>query len=240
MITIEASPKTYARIGGLLYVIIIASGFSSEFFFRGQLIVGGDPAATAQNIINSQELWRLGIVLEYLCILCTVILAMIYYYLLRPVHKELNLLAAFFRMVSIPVQAIALVNLLDALSPLTRKGYLDSYTADQLYIMANLSIRSHSNGYTVSLLVLGLCFLIHGYLIFKSGFLPKALGILILVAGLGYLTHCLTFILEPSLTRWTFPMMMLPVLGGEVSLCIWLLVKGVDVDKWKLKNAERL
>ncbi|MBN8651471.1 MAG: DUF4386 domain-containing protein [Cytophagales bacterium] len=236
VVSIETSPKTYARIGGFLYLVIIAAGFCSEFFFRGKLIVGGDPVATANNIMAAPGLWRIGIALEYICIICTIILAMIYYYLLMPVHKELNLLAAFFRMVSIPLQAIALVYLIDALAPLTKKEFLSSYTADQLYIMASLSIKSHSNGYSASLLILGFCFLIHGYLIFKSGFLPKALGILILFAGTGYITHCFIFILEPSLTKWTFPIMMLPVLAGEVSLSMWLLVKGVDVEKWKQKH----
>jgi hypothetical protein len=196
MNSIETSPNVYARIGGALYLVIIIAGFSSEFFFRTM---------------------RIGIVLEYICIVCTIVLAMIYYFLLKPVHKELNLLAAFFRMVSISVQAVSLVSLVEALSSST----------------SALSIRSHSIGYNASLLILGFCFLIHGYLIFKSGFLPKALGILILLAGIGYITHCFTFILQPSFTKWTFPIMMLPVLGGEVSLCIWLLVKGVDESKWK-------
>lgn len=233
----ETSPKVYARIGGLLYLVIIITGFCSEFFFRGKLIVAGDPAATATNIMASPGLWRIGIALEYVCIICTIILAMIYYYLLRPVHRELNLLAAFFRMVSIPVQAVSLLYLIDALFPLTRKELFTVFTADQLYRMTSLSIRAHSTGYNVSLLILGFCFLIHGYLIFKSGFLPKVLGILIQIAGVGYLTHCFTFILEPALTKWTFPTMMLPVLAGETSLCLWLLVKGIDVDKWKIKHS---
>jgi Domain of unknown function (DUF4386) len=207
--SIETSPSVYARIGGVLYLVIIIAGFSSEFFFR------------AKDIIASESLWRIGIALEYICIVCTIVLAMIYYYLLRPVHKELSLLAAFFRMVSISVQAVSLVFLVEALSPLN----------------GALSIKSHSIGYNASLLILGFCFLIHGYLIFKSTFLPKALGILILLAGVGYMTHCFTFILEPSLTKWTFPIMMLPVLGSEVSLCLWLLVKGVDENKWKAMHS---
>ncbi len=234
----DTSPQSYARIGGLLYLVIIVTGFCSEFFFRGKLIVAGDPAATANNIMASPGLWRIGIALEYVCIICTIILAMIYYYLLRPVHKELNLLAAFFRMVSIPLQAVSLVFLIEALFPLTQKGFLDSFTADQLYRMASLSIKAHSAGYSVSLLILGFCFLIHGYLIFKSDFLPKVLGILIQIAGVGYIIHDFTFILEPSLTKWTFPIAMLPVLVGETSLSIWLLVKGIDVDKWKIKQSE--
>ncbi|MDZ7650352.1 MAG: DUF4386 domain-containing protein [Cytophagales bacterium] len=112
------------------------------------------------------------------------------------------------------------------------------FTADQLYTMTNFAIKSHSYGYSISLLLLGCCFLIHGYLIFKYEFLPKVLGILIQIAGIGYMTNGFTHILEPSLTAWTFPIIILPVLVAETSLSIWLLVKGVDVDKWKLKQSE--
>jgi len=235
---IETSTQSYARLGGALYLIIIAIGFSSEFFFRGKLVVAGDPAATARNLTASTGLWRTGIALEYLNIALTLILAMIYYYLLRPVNKELNLLAAFFRMVSIPLQAVSLLYLSDALFPITQKTLLNSFTPDQLHAMTASSIRSHSNGYNFSLLVLGFCFIIHGYLIFKSEFLPKVLGLLIQFAGIGYIGHCFTYILAPSLTKWTFPIAMLPVLIGETTLSVWLIVKGVSVDKWKMRNAE--
>lgn len=232
------SIQTYARVGGLLYLVIIAAGFSSEFFFRGKLIVAGDFAATSKNILESPILWRCGIALEFVCIICTVVLAMVYYYLLRPVHKELNLLAAFFRMVSIPMQAVSLLFLIEALLPITQKAFMDSFTIDQLYKMSYLSIRAHAIGYNGSLLVLGFCFLIHGYLISTSEFLPRTLGILIQLAGVAYIVHSFVYILAPSLTRWTFPVAMLPVLIGETTLSIWLTVKGVDVDKWKLKQAE--
>lgn len=233
----ETSPQVYARIGGLLYLVIIVAGFSSEFFLRGKMIVAGDNSATANNIMASPGLWRIGIALEYFCIICTLILATVYYFLLKPVHKELNLLAAFFRLVSITVQAVALLHLIEALFPV-KKELFAVFTADQLYTMTNFAIRSHSYGYSISLLLLGCCFLIHGYLIFKSEFLPKILGILIQIAGIGYMTNGFTHILEPSLTAWTFPIIILPVLVAETSLSIWLLVKGVDVDKWKLKQSE--
>lgn len=231
------SPQIYARIGGLLYLVIIVAGFCSEFFLRGKIIVAGDDSATANNIMGSPGLWRIGIALEYFCIICTLILAMIYYFLLRPVHKELNLLAAFFRLVSITVQAVALLHLIEALFPV-KKELFEVFTADQLYTMTNFAIRSHSYGYSISLLLLGCCFLIHGYLIFKSGFLPKVLGILVQIAGIGYMTNGFTHILKPSLTAWTFPIIILPVLVAETSLSIWLLVKGVDVEKWKMKQSE--
>ncbi len=123
------SPQIYARIGGLLYLVIIIAGFSAEFFFRGKIIVAGNNSATANNIMASPGLWRIGIALEYFCIICTLILAMIYYFLLRPVHKELNLLAAFFRLVSITVQAVALLFLIEALFPV-KKELFEVFTAD--------------------------------------------------------------------------------------------------------------
>lgn len=234
------SPQIYARIGGLLYLIIIVAGFCSEFFLRGKIIVAGNPEATAKNLIASPGLWRIGIALEYFCVVCTLILAMIYFFLLNPVHKQLNLLAAFFRLVSITIQAVAVLFLIQALFPLAQTGISNVFPSDQLYLMTNLSIKAHSYGYSISLLFLGCCFLIHGYLIFRSGFLPKVLGILIQIGGIGYMTNSITHILVPSLTSWTFPIIILPVLVAETSLSLWLLVKGVDVDKWKLMQSERI
>jgi Domain of unknown function (DUF4386) len=236
--TVETSPQVYARLGGLLYVVIIIAGISSEFFFRGKLIVAGNATATAINIQTSPGLWRMGIVVEYTSIICTIILAMIYFFLLRPVHKNLNLLATFFRLISITVQVVALLNLIDALFYLDQSQSLKVFSREQLYAMANLSIKSHSYGFGISLLFLGCCFLIHGYLIYKSDFLPKILGILIQIAGLGYMTNGFTLILAPASTKVIFPIIFLPVFIAETSLGLWLLVKGVNVDKWSTKYAQ--
>jgi hypothetical protein len=238
--TSKYSPQIYARLGGLLYLIIIIAGLSSEFLFRGKLIVADNPAATATNLIASERLWRIGILVEYLSLVCTIVLAMIYFFLLRPVHKNLNLLATFFRLISIIVQVVAILNLTAALFPLISQGTNKVFTSEQVYSLTNFAIRSHSFDYSISLLFLGCCFLIHGYLIFKSGFLPKLLGVLIAIAGLGYLTNSVTLILDPKLTAWTFPIVILPVLAGETSLSLWLLIKGVDVKKWELKQSQNV
>lgn len=230
----EISPKPYARLGGLLYLVIIVTGISSEFFFRGKLIVAGDPMTTAKNIEVFPMTWRLGIVCEYVCIICTVVLAMIYYYLLTPVHKNLNLLATFFRMIAITVQVVAVLHLGEALFYVDASNSRNIFSKDQLYTMTSLSIKAHSFGYSISLLFLGCCFLVHGFLIYKSGFLPKILGILIQIAGLGYIVNGLTIIISPDTTRITFPIIFLPVFVAETSLSLWLLLKGVDVDRWNI------
>jgi hypothetical protein len=229
---VQTSPQVYARIGGLLYLIIIALGIFGQVFVRDRLIVSGDPAATAANIASMESLWRFGIASEFLALICTVALAMVYFFLLRPVSKELNLLATLFRMVSVVVQAVAVLSLVAALFPLVNATSLKAFTPEQLYALANLAIKSHNYGFSVALLFTGCTFLFHGYLIFKSYYLPKLLGVLILVAGLGYVTNSFVLILYPAIANQVFLAIILPVLIGELSLSLWLLVKGVNVQKW--------
>jgi hypothetical protein len=157
---------------------------------------------------------------------------MIYFVLLRPISKELNLLATFLRLVSITVQAVAVLNLVAALFPLGNAAYLKAFTPEQLDALVSLAIKSHSYGFSISLLFLGFTFLIHGYLIFRSGYLPKVLGILIQVAGLGYLTNSFALILYPAVANQVFLAIIVPVFVSELSLCLWLLVKGVNIQKW--------
>jgi hypothetical protein len=231
--SVEASPQVYARIGGALYLIIIVLGIFGEAFVRNKIVVAGDAAATAANITAMESLWRFGIAAEFLSLICTIALAMIYFVLLRPVSKELNLLATFFRLVSIVVQAVAVLNLVAALFPLGNAAYFKAFTPEQLYVLVSLATKSHSYGFSVSLLFLGCTFLIHGYLIFRSGYLPKALGILIQVAGVGYLTNSVALILYPAVANQVFLAIIIPVFVAETSLSLWLLVKGVNVQKWK-------
>jgi hypothetical protein len=195
--TVETSPQLYARIGGVLYLIIIALGIFGEAFVRDRLIVSGDAAATAADITSMEPLWRFGIACEVLALICTIALATIYFFLLRPVSKELNLLATFLRLVSITVQAVAVLNLVAALFPLGNGASLKAFTPEQLHALASLAIKTHSSGFSLALLFLGCCFLVHGYLLFRSGYLPKALGIMIQVAGLCYLTEGFALILVP-------------------------------------------
>lgn len=236
---VQISPQVYARTGGLLYLIIIVLGIFGEAFVRNKIVVPGDAAATAANITAMESLWRFGIASEFLALICTIALAMIYFFLLRPVSKELNLLATFFRLTAIIVQAVAVLNLVAALFPLGNAAYLKAFTSEQLYAMASLAIKSHSYGYGVALLFTGCTFLFHGYLIFRSSYLPKVLGIMIQIAGLGYLSNSFALILYPAVANQVFLAIILPVFVGETSLSLWLLVKGVNVQKWEERAGAR-
>jgi len=230
---VESSPQLYARTGGALYLIIIVAGVFGESFVRGRLIVPGDASVTAGNITAMESLWRFGIAAEFVALVCAVALAMILFVLLRPVSRELNLLATFFRLASLTIEAVAALNLLEALSLLRNATSLEAFTAQQLNVLVAAAIRSHGDGFGVALLFLGVSSLIHGYLILKSGFLPKTVGGLFQVAGICYLTNSTALVLAPGVANQIFPAILLPAFVGELSLCLWLLVKGVNVDGWR-------
>jgi hypothetical protein len=237
---IETSPQLYARIGGGLYLIIIVIGLFGEAFVRDRLIVSGDAAATAANIISHESLWRFHIAAELFLLICAVSLLLIFVILLRPVGRDLILLAAFFNLVAIIIEADITLHLIEALFPLGNAGYLKAFAPEQLYSMASLSLKSHGYGFSVSLLFFGCFCVIVGYLIFKSGYLPKTIGALMQIAGVCYLTDSFALILSPALANRLFPAILVPAFIGEASLCLWLLVKGVNVQRWReLSGAAR-
>lgn len=232
--TIETSTQLFARIAGFLYLLLIALGGIGEYI-RNKVVIPGDAVATAANLSSMETLWRVGATAEFLALICALGMAMIYYYLLRPVSKELNVLATLLRVVASAVQAVAVLSLVAALFPLGDAAYLKAFTPDQLGALARLAIRWHAYGYSLALFFFGSCFLVHGRLIFKSGFLPKTLGILIQVAGVCYVTNSLLLFLAPDIAGQVFPAILLPCFVAELSLCAWLIVKGVNVERWREK-----
>ncbi len=234
--TVETSPKLYARIGGALYLILIILGAVGEVA-RDKITVWSDAAATAANLVSMESLWRFGIVAEFLALIGAIALAMIYFVLLKPVSRELNLLATFLRIVAIAVQTVAVLNLDVALFPLGNAAYLNAFTPEQRHALAILAIKAHGHGYGLALLFFGSCFLVHGRLIFKSGFLPKLLGILIQIAGLCYWTNSFALFLAPAFAARIFPAILIPCSFGALSLCLVLPGKGVNVEKWQEANA---
>ena len=231
----EASPRVLSRIAGVLYLIIIAGGLYGEAFIRGRLIVPGDAAATAANLRSLEPLWRLGIASEFFMLACTTCLAVILYVLLRPVSRDLALLAVSFNLVSIAVEAANEQQLLAALFPLGSAAYLGAFRPEQLDAMASLSLQSYAHGFGVSLIFFGCECIVAGYLIFRSGYLPRVLGVLMALAGTCYLINSFALFVAPAVASRLFPAILLPAFVGELSLCLWLLVKGVNVERWKAR-----
>src|SRR4051812_11851410 len=230
--TPDTSPQLFARLGGALYLVLIGLGIYLQVVM-GWVIVSGDARGAAANLTAMESAWRLAIAAEFLALACVTALAMIYFVLLRPVNRELNLLATFLRLVGIAVETIATLNLAGALFPLSADGFLTAFTPEQRQAMAYLAIKTHGHGYGVALLFFGFTFLFHGHLIARSGYLPRLLGILIQVAGLAYLINSFALFVAPALQSRLFPAILLPAFVAEMSLCLWLLVKGVNVAKWQ-------
>ena len=231
--TVQFSPQTYARIGGVLYLIIIAAGLFAEAFVRNKLVVPADAAATATNIMAHETLFRLGIAADLATFLLAVALTMILYVLLKPVNRNLALLMVFFNLVQDAIGGINGLNSYRALQLLGGADYLKVFSPEQLQAMALLSLKAHSVGFGVALIFFGFSCLALGYLIFRSGFFPKLLGILMAIAGLCYLINCFALILSPPVAGALFPWVLLPAFIGELSLALWLAVKGVNVPKWE-------
>lgn len=237
--SIDDFPQRYARIGGALYLAIIVLGGFAEGFVSNKLIVSGDAATTAANILASPQLWRLSVAGNFIVVLFAVPLLWIEYLLLRPVSKQLVLLAILFNLVSLAVEAISKLFLLAVLPTLASPDYLKAFDPHQLQILANLALGSHDIAFNIALIFFGFTCIVNGYLIFKSGYLPKLVGILMQIAGVSYLIACFAALFAPALADLITPAILLPPLIGESSFCLWLLIKGVNVAKWNERLSSR-
>lgn len=231
--TIERSPQVYARIGGILYLMIIVAGAFGEIFVRGTLIVSGEAAATAGNILASQSLWRAGIAGDILVHVFDIPLMMVLYVILKPVNRNLAFLAVLFNLIQTAVLVTNKFNLLMPLFLLGNATYLNSFEPDQLQALTQLFVRLHGYGFGIGLIFFGFACLVYGYLIFKSDYLPRILGVLMQIAGLSYLTSSFALLLVPTFASMIVPAILVPAFIGELSLALWLLMKGVNIEKWE-------
>ena len=232
-VTREIKPQVYARAGGVLYLAMIALGLVEELFIRGRIMVYGDAGATFANLQKMEMLWRIGVAMEMVLLIITIPLSVILYVLTRPVHKELALMALLFGSIATAVEGAYSIQLVEALFPLARNAYLSAFTASQLQAMTYLAMKAHVFGFGIGLLLFGPFFLLTGYLIFTSGYLPKPIGVLYQLAGVAYMFNTFVLILAPQLAGGAFMIMAAPVFIGEISLALWLLIKGVQMERWR-------
>ena len=231
--TSKTSPRLKARTVGGLYLIVIAAGLFAEAFVRGTLIVSGDAAATASNILASEQLFRLGFAADLVAVAAYIGVTALLYELLKPVSRTLALLGAFFGLAGSAIMAVNMVNHLAPLFLLGDAGYLSAFEADQLQALARVSLRLHSLGYNIAIVFFGLHLLFLGWLVLRSRFLPRILGVLLAIAAVGFLANKFTIFLAPAFAAQIPPYVMLTSLIGEGALALWLLVMGVNAAKWK-------
>ena len=230
--TIKTSPQLYARIAGALYLINIACGVFGEIFVRAHLVVAGDAFATAHHIMASEFLFRCGVAGDLIMHITDVPMTVIFYVLLKPVSRDLSLLAALFGMLQTAVLVANKLNLVTVLLLLGGSNYLTAFAPNQLQALASLSLSLHEYGFGVGLIFFGVSCLVTGYLMFRSGYFPRTLGILQAMAGVCYLINSFAQLLFPSLAAKMVPAILLPAFIGELATCVWLIVRGVNISKW--------
>ena len=225
-------PQTLARIAGVLFLLTIIAGGFGEAYVPAKLVVSGDAAATAKNVLDSPLLFRLGFASYLVEAVCDIALTLFLFLLLRPVRYDLALLAAFFGLVSTALFAVA--ELFYFATPLLLRGadHLKSFSPDQRNALAALSLQVYAVGGGIFMVFYGLAALIRGYLIFRSDYLPKFLGVLMAVAGLGFVVKNFALVLAPA---YASDVLLLPMFLTVVAMTAWLLVKGVDVAKWQAR-----
>jgi hypothetical protein len=223
----EASPGPRARITSVVYLFYFLTAVSGMFFLKG-LVVDGDAAATANNILAQQPLFRLGLATGLISTACYVAVTALFYDLFRPVNRRLSLLAAFFSLVGCAILAFASLFQLAPLVVLGGGQYLSVFKVEQLRALAFLLLELYGLAVSICFVFFGVYCLLIGYLIFKSSFLPRILGLLMAFAGLGWLTF-----LFPPLADYLSPYNLVLGFLAELALMLWLLVMGVDVERWK-------
>jgi Domain of unknown function (DUF4386) len=223
----ETSPCPSARITGVVYLLYFLTAVLGEFFLKG-LVVDGDAAATANNILAHQSLFRLGLATGLIATACYIAVTALFYDLFKPVNRGLSLLAAFFSLVGCAILAFASLFQLAPLVVLGGSQYLSVFKVEQLRALALMFLGLNTQANNICVVFFGIYCLLIGYLIFKSTFLPRILGVLMALAGLGWLTF-----LSPPLANHLSPYNLVLGFLAELLLMLWLLVRGVNVQRWK-------
>src|SRR2546429_7532834 len=224
----ETSPRLKARITGVFYLVTILTGLFAQGFVSGKLVVGGDAAATATNILTHRGLSQLGFAVYLIEMACQIAVTALFYDLLKPAGRSVSLLAAFLGLAGCVIKTFSRVFFIVPLFVLGSPHYLSVFSKEQLQALALLFLKVNDRGAAMALVFFGFYALLTGYLIMRSTFLPRILGVVSVFGGLGWLS----FLYLPLGYR-LFPYIAAFGLLGAVALLLWLLVFGVNEQRWK-------
>ena len=233
MISIQRS----ARIAGVLYLLIaVLSGFV-HFYVRDKLVVSGNATTTATNIMASAGLFRVSIAAELVILLSEIVLLVLLYVLLKPVSNTLSLVAAVSRLAMTTIHGINVLNNLIVLLLVSGAGYVTVFAPNQLHALVMLFLDAKRYGFSIGVAFLALHAAILSYLIFKSGYFPKVLGVLFMIATFGYLIDSFAHVLVANHKTGAI-YFVLPITIAEIAFPLWLLIKGVNVKQWGKRARE--
>ena len=224
----EASPRFKARLAGVCQLMEALTAAFGEVIIPGKLVVASNAAATAANILGHQRLFWLGFVLSLIGVAFHIAWALLMYELLNPVNRSLSRLAAFVILVGCAIQALTSLLYLAPLLILQGGSSLSAFTPEQLQALALVFLRLNDYAFQIYLFLFGAWCLLIGFLIFRSTFLPRILGVLLAISGLGWVTY-----LYPPLAHRLLHIIDAASALGEIPLELWLIVMGVNAQRWK-------
>ena len=226
--------QRYARAAGILILLSIVFGTWGEAYVPSKLIVSGDAAATAQNILASPLLFRTGFAAYLIEAICDVALALVFYVLLWPVDRNLALLSAFLGIVATVTYAFAECFYFAPSLLLSGADYLKTFTTEQLDTLALLSMKLFDRIAGIFIGFYGLATLLRGYLIYRSGYLPRTLGILFVIGGTAFVVQNFLIVLAPAYASGLLLVLMAP---AGIAMMAWLLVRGLNMEKFHMAVA---
>jgi len=225
---IETSVKTYSRAAGILLILTMFAGWFGEMYVPS-LMMTGDPTTTADMLRLNDNLFRLGFAAYLVEAFSDILLAWLFYVLLKPVHRELALLSALFGLVSMSLFAVTKMFYFAAPMFLRGSKYLTAFSPHQLDAFASLFLSLYAGLSGLTMLFYGAAWIIRGYLSVRSGYLPRLLGLLMAAAGLGFVAKTITQVLAPV---YSTDILLAPMFLNTLIVAIWMLARGVDRDRW--------
>jgi len=231
-IAIELSPRAKARLAGLLYLIIIVGGLFAQIVVRDGLVISGDAAATARNIMSHELLYRLGFAVEVFYLMCNIPLTLLLFDLFKVVNRKLAEVTVLFAFVGTAIEGVALLAHYAPLVLLGKSKMLSAFPPEQLQTAAYMSIRIFDYGFMIALSFFGCFCIMLGYLIWRSTFFPRVVGALLWIEGAAYLLNSFAHFIAPAVGAKVFPFLFVSGIA-EVSFCLTLLIAGVNVPRWQ-------
>lgn len=229
------SNKNLGRIAGLCYLIVIATGLFSEVFVRQELRVSNDALTTAYNIKNNEMLFRFGFVADLINFVIGIPTVLIIYHFFKKSNKLLLQVALSLVIIQTAIIAVNLLNQISPLLLLSNDTYLNTFQHSQLATLSLLSLNIQSQGYAIGLVFFGFYCILIGFVIYKTNAIPRIIGALYAIAGLCYLINSFTMFLSKGFSNPMFIYLAIPIFIGELSVCLWLLIKGIDTSKLESK-----
>ncbi len=228
---VDISLRKAAIVAGLGLLIMLIPAIFANYFVFPNLIVPGDAATTANNIMASEGLFRAGIGSWLIVITLDVVTAWALYVFLKPVNKSLSLLAAWFRLMHAAIFGITLLNLVFVSVLLSGADYLTVFEAGQLHALVSLFLNGYNYGFNIGIFFFSFHLGILGYLVYKSGYIPRILGVLLIVSSFGYLIINAGEILLPNYPEIITQVIGVPAFIGEFLLMLWLLWRGAKIPE---------